>query len=98
MHADIYRCKISYIMAGNSRVTALETECFSGAINEAIEYMGEFFPELRLAIRAVSAEVGLGLKATIEGGTDPYAREEVIDSLSQLGVENVVVIDPAVAG
>lgn len=81
-------------MAGN-RVTAIETECFSEVISEATEYMGELFPGLSMSVRAVSADTGLALKATIEGGTDPYPHEEIIDSLSQLGVENVVVIDPS---
>ncbi|MEK7626210.1 MAG: hypothetical protein AAB423_02550 [Patescibacteria group bacterium] len=83
-------------MAGR-RITTIETECAQGVIDETREYMGEFFPGLNMTVRAISSDTGLALRATIDGGTDPYSREEVVDSLSQLGVENVVVIDPNVS-
>ncbi len=83
-------------MAGR-RITTIETECFSEVIDEAKEFMGVLYPGMNVSVRAESSEVGLVLKATIDGGTDPYSREEVVDSLSQLGVENVVVLDPNVS-
>ena len=61
--------------------------------DEAREYMGVLFPMTKVLVDISVGEEGAGLRARVPEDIGPYSKDEIIDSLGQLGIDRFVFID-----